>query len=714
MKTPAASVIQEQAEATDNPFFSQWATPFGIPPFAHIEDVHYRPAFDRGVEELRGQVAAIADNPDPPSFDNTVKALEQAGPLVDRMLKVFRSVTSTDTNEALKALRAELLPEFTREVDAIFLHEGLYRRVRAVWERRGELGLDEQDARLLELTHRDFARAGAALGGAAKARLKEVNSKLSELTTRFAQNLLTETKAFELTVSEEERLSGLPADLVRAAERAARQKGRPGAWVFGLDRSSFEAFMTHADDRELRRRLFDGYRRRLARGGDTDNRRLVIEIARLRAARAEILGYPSHAHYMLETTMARTPERAARLLREIWEPGLARAREELAEMQAIVDDEGGGFAVEGWDWWYYAEKLRRRKYDFDSSQLKPYFELRKVREGALHVAGKLFGLTFRRVDAVPSWNPRVDSYEVRDRNGDHLGVFMVDSYARDAKKDGAWMDTIREASHVGGERIRPIVTNNLNLIAPADGEPTLLTIDEVETLFHEFGHALHCLMTRARYERFSGTSGCSRDWVELPSQFLEHYATDPQVLAYYASHHDTGELIPRQLVDKVRRARTHNQGFKTTEYIAAALLDLAWHTLSVKEAAAVTDCREFERRVLGEHGLIEQIEPRYRSPYFSHIFSSPRGYSAGYYAYLWSETLDADGFTAFEAKGDVFDPELAARLAEHVYGAGYVAEGDVLYRRFRGADPKIEPLLKARGFAAACTGVASSQHGLKR
>ncbi|NNE06405.1 MAG: M3 family metallopeptidase [Xanthomonadales bacterium] len=683
------------SDTVDNPFMHEWDTPFGIPPFEKIRDEHYKPAFDAGIEELRAEIAAIRNNPEPPTFENTIVALEQAGSAVSRVMDVFGNVTNTDTNDALQALEVELYPLLTREVDAIVLDDAIYQRVKAVYEQRDSLGLDEQDARLLELAHRDFVRSGAAMDEVAKARMKEINARMSELTTRFGQNLLAETKNFELVITDESDLSGLPAALVSAGKSAAKAKGRDDAWIFGLNRSVYEAFMTFADNRELRKQLFDGYRSRAAKGGANDSRDLITEIAKLRAEAAELRGYRSHAEFQLETRMAKTPEGAEEFLVKVWEPGLARAKEEKTEMQAIVEEEGHDFIIEGHDWWYYAEKLRQKKYAIDDSEVKPFFELENVKDGAFHVAEKLFGVTFEPLTDVPLWNPQVLPYNVLDENGDHLGVFMIDYYARDSKRGGAWKSNYRDASSVNQEVVRPIVTNNLNLMTPGEGEPTLMSFGEVTTLFHEFGHALHGLMTTQRYARFSGTTG-PRDYTEFPAQFMEHYAAEPEVLAIYAKHYETGETIPDSLVEKVRNARVHNQGFKTTEYIAASLLDLKWHDLSANEAANVEDAREFEVETLEAYGKIDEIEPRYRSPYFSHIFAG--GYSAGYYAYLWSEILDSDGFDAFKETGNIFNPELAQRLKENVYQAGGREEADVLYRKFRGKDPSIVPLLRNRGF----------------
>ena len=679
----------------DNPFFEVWDTPYGIPPFERIRDEHYEPAFDRGIEELRTDIAAIRDDPEPPTFENTIEALELAGSALNRVSDTFGNITNTDTNEFLQKLEVEINPRLTREIDAIYLDEKLFARVDAVYQQRESLGLDEQAQRLTELTHLDFTRAGAALDAAGKARMKEINARIAELNTLFAQNLLKETNAFELLVKDPADLSGLPANLTGSARAKAEAKGQADAWNFGLDRGTFEGFMTFADQRDLRKQMYNAYRARGGQGGPGDNRDALAEVAQLRAEAAQLLGYANHAAYELETRMAKTPEKAESFLLEVWKPGLRRAEEELAEMQQIVQEEGHDFIIEGHDWWYYAEKLRQKKYAIDEAEVKPYFELSNVRAGAFHVANKLFGVTFEPLSGVPVWNPAVESFRVHDADGQFLGVYMVDYYAREPKRGGAWMSVYRQASNIRGENVRPIVTNNLNLAVPAEGEPTLLSYDEVETLFHEFGHGLHGLLTQVRYPRFAGTRGSPRDYTEFPAQFLEHYATQPEVLAVYAKHAGTGEVIPQALVDKLRAASTHNQGFKTTEYIAASLLDLSWHKLGPNEAAAVEDATQFEDQVMAAYGKPQAIEPRYRSPYFAHIFAG--GYSAGYYAYLWSEILDADGFTAFKETGDIFNPELAQRLKENVYRAGGLRDADVLYREFRGRDPSIGPLLEIRG-----------------
>jgi len=678
-----------------NPFFIAWDTPYGIPPFDAIQNEHYKPAFDAGIEELRADIAAIRDNPAPATFENTFEALALAGESLRRVRSVFGNITGTDTNDVLEELDVEISPVLTREQDAIYLDEKIFGRVNVVYETRDTLDLDEQAMRLVELMHRDFVRRGAALDSEAKARMKDINARISELNTVFSQNLLKETKAFELVVTDEADLSGLPSNMVGSASVKAEGKGQPGAWIFGLDRGTYEGFMTYADNRELRGQMFAAYRARGGQGGANDNRDVLGELAKLRAERAQLMGYPNHSAYQLETRMAKTPENAENFLLEVWKPGLVRAEEELAEMQLIVQEEGHNFIIEGQDWWYYAEKLRTKKYAIDESEIKPYFELSNVRAGAFHVANKLFGVTFKPLEDVPVWNEVVQPYTVYDADGEFLGVYMVDYYARDSKRGGAWMSTYRQASDIQGDSIRPIVTNNLNLAVPAEGEDTLLSYDQVETLFHEFGHGLHGLLTQIRYPRFAGTSGSPRDYTEFPAQFMEHYASQPEVLAVYAKHAETGEVIPQELVDKIRAASTHNQGFKTTEYIAASLLDLSWHNLSPNEAAAVEDAVKFEEETLAAYGKPGEIGSRYRSPYFAHIFAG--GYSSGYYAYLWSEILDADGFTAFLEAGDIYDPELASRLKANVYQAGGLRDADVLYREFRGKDPSIEPLLEIRG-----------------
>jgi peptidyl-dipeptidase Dcp len=686
---PAEAVADEltvsDAELEGNPFRQEWGTPYGVPPFSVIENRHFMPAVKKAVLELREEIDAIANNPEPPTFENTIVALELAGESLSRVQGTFGNITSTDTDDELRALETEIYPMLTREYTAITLNDTLWQRIKTVYDQRDSLGLDEQDARLLELRHRSFVRSGAAFEPEVKEQIAAINEELSGLTTQFAQNLLLETKAFTLELKTDEEIAGLSDDFKGAIWNEEKE-----AWVVGLNRSAYESFMVQSQNRELREKLFNGYRLRASQG-ERDNGPLAIKIAQLRAERAELMGYESHAHYILEYNMAKTPQGAEDFLLRVWRPGLEQAKKERADMQAMLGDA----TFEAWDWWHLAEKLRLERYDLDENSTKPYFKLENVREGAFTMASKLFGITFDEAD-VEGWNPVVVSFDVKDENGEHLGLFMTDMYARDSKRGGAWMSSYRGTSNIEGDSIRPIITNNLNLPTPPEGQPTLMRYSDVETLFHEFGHGLHGLMTQIDYETFSGVDG-PRDYTEFPAQILEHWVSQPEMLEMYATHYETGKVIPTDLVEKIRLAANHNQGFYTTEYVAASLLDLAWHSLTAEEAAAITDARAFEKKVLEGYGLIPEIEPRYRSQYFSHIFAG--GYSAGYYAYLWSEILDADGFDAFKQAEDIWDPELAGRLKKWVYESGGLKPADELYRNFRGQDPSIEPLLEGRGFA---------------
>ncbi|MBU1286815.1 MAG: M3 family metallopeptidase [Alphaproteobacteria bacterium] len=683
---PLPDITVTEAELRGNPFRQEWTADFGVPPFSAIRDAHYLPAVKQGLLEQREEIAAIVDNPDAPTFDNTIVALDQSGAALDKVMKTFSNITNTDINDTLSELEAEIYPMLTRESDAIGFNPALFERVQAVYAKRDRLGLDEQDARLLELTHRSFVRRGAALSPDVKAQVAAINEELSGLTTLFGKNLLLATKTFEIEITDQADLAGLPDDFKNAIKVEGEDK-----WILTVDRSVYETFMTQGENRDLRSKMFDGYRMR-ASSGEYDNGPILIRIAELRAKRAELMGYASHAAYQLEPRMAKTPAQAEAFLVRVLAPALERAKEERADMQALIGDD---FQLEGYDWWFYADKVRQAKYAFDETALKPYFEIGAVRQGVFDVATQLFNIGFTPV-ATETWNPDVQAWNLKDlATGEHLGLFMADMYSRDSKRGGAWMSSFRSASNVG-ENIRPIVANNLNITPPAKGEPTLLSYDQVETLFHEFGHGLHGLLTQVKYATFSGVDG-PRDYTEFPAQVLEHWADDPEVLAKYAKHYKTGEIIPQTLVDKMNAAATFNQGFKTTEYIAASLLDLRWHSLSSEEAAKITDARAFEKEVLEEYGIPPEIEPRYRSQYFSHIFSG--GYSAGYYGYLWAEILDADGFAAFKQSGDIYNPELAAKLKKWIYEAGGTREADELYRNFRGSDPTIEPLLENRGFA---------------
>ncbi|MEM1035438.1 MAG: M3 family metallopeptidase [Pseudomonadota bacterium] len=680
-------VVATDADLADNPLLQTWDTPYGAPPFSTIEASDYMPAFEAAVAELEAEIDAIATNEAEPTFENTILAMEKAGGSMTQVLLTFSNISGTEKNDEIAALEGQIWPAATKVSDSINFNEALFARVKAVKESDEAKQLGEQEARLLELSYRGFERAGANLAPDVKAQVAEINAEISALTTQYSQNVLTATKAFRIEVTDEADLAGL-ADSFKAALKDGDK------WVLTVDRSVYETFMTQSENRDLRKQMFDGYRLR-ANSGDVDNNALGLKIAQLRAKRAELLGYPNHAAYILEYNMARDPETVENFLVRVWEPGLEQAKQERAEMQALIGDE---FTFEGQDWWHYSEKVRQNKYAFDDNVLKPYFELDAVKKGAFDMAEKLFDITMTEVE-VEGWNPVVRSFDVTDNaTGEHLGLFMMDMYARDSKRGGAWMSTYRPMSNYDdADEVRPIITNNMNLITPPEGEPTLMRFGEVETLFHEYGHGLHGLITQVKYPTFSGVDG-PRDYTEFPAQILEHWAGAPEMLAEYALHYETGEPIPLELIEKMNEAANHNQGFRTTEFIAASLLDLSWHTLSYDEAMAITDAREFEKTTLEGYGLIPEIEPRYRSTYFSHIFSSPTGYSSGYYAYLWSEILDADGFEAFLETGDIFDEELSGKLKKWVYESGGLKPADELYRNFRGSDPTIEPLLRIRGF----------------
>lgn len=680
----AATPVDEAALAA-NPLLQDWDTAYGVPPFAQIKDEHYLPAIDAAIAELEAEIDAIANNPEAPTFENTIVALDKAGGSLSKVASVFSNITNTDTNDTLADLETQIWPKVTAVQNSINFNAALFERVSAVNDAAENLDLDEQGLRLIELTYRGFDRAGATQSPEVKEKVAAINEEISSLTTSFAQNLLGATKAFKLEITDEAELAGLSDDFKAALED-------DGTWTLTLDRSVYETFMTQSENRALREQMFNGYRNR-ANSGEFDNGPIAIKLAQLRAERAELLGYPSHAAYTLEYNMARTPQTVEDFLVRVWEPGLAQAKADRDTMQAMIGD---AFTFAGHDWWHYSEKVRQDKYAFDDNVLKPYFELGAVRAGAWTMAERLFNVTLEDVD-VEGWNPVVTAYDVKDKDtGEHLGLFMMDMYARDSKRGGAWMSSYRASTNYDdAEEVRPIITNNLNLITPAGDGPTLMRFDEVETFFHEFGHGLHGLLTQIKYSNFSGVDG-PRDYTEFPAQILEHWAGAPEMLAEYALHNETGEAIPLELIEKMREASNHNQGFRTTEFIAASLLDLNWHNLSLEEAMAITDARAFEQEVLAKYGLIEEIEPRYRSQYFSHIFAG--GYSSGYYAYLWAEILDADGFTAFREAGDIWDPELAARLKKWVYESGGLRPADELFRNFRGSDPTIEPLLRIRGF----------------
>ncbi len=685
-----ASLIGGSVSASENPFYEEWDTPYGVPDFSLVKNEYYMPAFKDGMKQEMVEIEAIANNTEPPTFENTIEALEATGALLERVSSVFFNLNSSNTDDEMQDIAKKVAPMLSQHGDEIFLNAELFVRVKTVYDKRAELGLDTEQMRLLEEYYKDFVAGGANLQGADKEAFSTINERLSVLSLQFGENVLDENNAFELVIEEESDLAGLPESAIQGAVETAEERGHEGKWVFTLHKPSMIPFLTYSDKRELREQIYKAYINKGNNGNDLDNKAILAEMAALRVQRAHLLGYESHADYVLDRRMAKEPEAVYDLLNQLWTPALARAKTEVDEMQAMIDEEGGDFKLESWDWWYYAEKVKKAKYDFDDEALRPYFELDNVRAGAFEVAGRLFGITFEPRDDIPTYHEDVEVFEVKDADGSHIGIYYVDYFPRASKRGGAWMNSIRKQSRLQGKEVTPVIVNVGNLSKPTDDAPSLLSVDEVATLWHEFGHGLHGLLSDCTYNRLSGTA-VPWDFVEMPSQVMENWAMEPEVLALYARHYETGELIPDELIAKMKRARHFNQGFATTEYLAASILDMDWHTLT---APTELEPLAFEDQCLNRIGLIPEIISRYRSPYFRHIFAG--GYSAGYYSYVWAEVLDADAFEAFKENG-ILDHATGMRFRELILARGGTEDPMVLFKRFRGADPTIEPLLKRRG-----------------
>ncbi len=679
--------------AAANPFFETWDTPFGVPPFDRIAITDFQPAFIRGMAEQKEEIAAIADDPAPPTFANTIEALDASGALLRKVGAVFGCLNGTMTNDEMQAVARELAPLRSRHRDEILLDGKLFARVDAVYRQRDDLDLDREQQRLLEETWKRFVRGGARLSDQDKERLKELNQELSLLSLKFGENVLKETNRFEYVVEDRAGLAGLPDGVIAAAAETAAERGHEGKWVFTIQKPSLIPFLQYGKDREARRVLLTAYTQKGNHGDELDNNDILSQMVVLRTERARLLGFDSHAAYVLDDNMAKTPAAVYKLLDEVWWPALKKAEDEAAGLQAMIDAEGGGFELEPWDWWYYAEKLKKQQYDLDESMLRPYFELESVRAGLFATVNRLYGLTFKPRPDLPVYHPDVKAYEVLDSDGSTVAIWYSDYFPRASKRGGAWMDALRKEFYRDGKRVIPVIYNVGNFTKPTADEPSLLSVDEVKTMFHEFGHALHGMLSDCRYQSLSGTS-VARDFVELPSQIMENWALEPEVLDIYARHYKTGERIPAALVEKIKATGHFNQGFETAEYVAASYLDMDWHTLTDTLPRIPA---EFEQTSLERIGLIPQIVVRYRSPYFQHIFSG--GYSAGYYSYLWAEVLDADAFAAFKETGDIFDPATALSFRENILERGGSEDPMVLYQRFRGREPSITPLLVRRGLA---------------
>jgi len=675
-----------------NPFFEDWTTPFGLPPFDRIAPEHFAPAFQRGLEEHRADIAAIAADPLPADFANTIEALERSGRLLRKVGRVFWNLASADTNADLQAIEREMSPKLAAHYAAIYMDAALFARVEAV--KSGAAGLDDERARVLELVHKDFVRAGARLAPAQKERMAQIVERLAALTTQFGQNVLKDEADFVLELGADD-VAGLSEQLKASAARTAKERGLACAYAITLSRSHVEPFLESSTRRDLREAVFNAFSARGARGGETDNHAIIEEIVALRAERAHLLGYKTYAHYKLDNTMARTPEAVRDLLDRVWERGRARAMRELAEMQELADEQGANDPIAAHDWRYYAERLRERKFAIDDAEAKNYFRLDEVRAAAFDVAGKLFGLSFEERHGLSVYHPDVRVFEARDRAGRHVALFLADDFARSSKRSGAWMSAYRSQEKLDGD-VRPVIVNVLNVAKPGPGEAALLSIDEARTLFHEFGHALHGMLSDVTFPRIAGTS-VSSDFVELPSQLYEHWLTQPQVLRAFARHARTGEAMPEELLSRILAARTFNQGFATVEYCSSAYVDLDFHAL---EHPAKADAKAFTQARLAAINMPAQIAMRHATPHFAHVFSG-EGYAAGYYSYLWSEVLDADAFEAFAETGDIFNKDVAARLRDYIYAAGGRREPADAYTAFRGRLPSADALLRKRGLLEA-------------
>ncbi|WP_297272237.1 M3 family metallopeptidase [uncultured Bacteroides sp.] len=672
-------------QTESNPFFSEFQTPDGVPPFDQIKLEHYEPAFRKGMEEQNKLIQAIVDSKEEPNFENVIVAFDNSSPILDRVGGIFYNLTEAETTDELTALSMKLAPVLSEHGDNISLNHDLFLKIKAVYDKKDALGLNTEQNRLLEKIYKDFVRSGANLPADKQARLRDINKQLSTLGITFSNNILNENNEFKLFVDKKEDLAGLPDWFCQSAAQEAKAAGQEGKWLFTLHNASRLPFLQYADNRELREKMYKAYINRGNNNDKNDNKQIIKDILTLRLEKAKLLGYDCYSAFVLDNTMAKTPQTVMDFLGNLWQYALPKAKAEAAELQKLMDKEGKGQKLEAWDWWYYTEKLRKEKYNLEEDEIKPYFKLENVREGAFAVANKLYGITLTKKEGVPVYHPDVEVFEVKDADGSQLGIFYVDYFPRPGKSGGAWMSNYREQQ---GD-IRPLVCNVASFTKPVGDTPSLLTLDEVETLFHEFGHGLHGLLTKCQYKGTSGTN-VVRDFVELPSQINEHWATEPEVLRMYAKHYQTGEVIPDELIEKILRQKTFNQGFITTELMAAAILDMNLHNLTDMQGF---DVEKFEKDAMDSLGLIPEIAPRYRTTYFNHIIG---GYAAGYYSYLWANVLDNDAFEAFKEHG-IFDKQTADAFRHNVLEKGDSDDPMTLYKNFRGAEPQLDPMLKNRG-----------------
>ena len=669
----------------NNPFFTEFQTENGVPPFDKIKLEHYEPAFLKGIEEQNHRIEAIIENTEIPNFENTIVALYNSAPILNRVSAIFFNMTDAETTDQLTELSIKLAPVLSEHEDNISLNKDLFNRVNAVYQQKDSCNLTSEQKRLLEKTYKGFIRSGANLSTDKQARLRDINKELSTLGITFSNNILNENNAFQLFVDKEEDLAGLPDWLRQSAAEEAKAAGQANKWLFTLHNASRLPFLQYSENRPLREKIYKAYINRGNNNDSYDNKEIIRKIVSLRLEKANLLGFDCYANFVLDETMAKNADNVMNLLNNLWSYALPKAKAEAIDLQKIMDKEGKGEKLEAWDWWYYTEKLRKEKYDLSEEETKPYFRLENVREGAFTVANKLYGITLNKLEGIPTYHSDVEVFEVKDTDGSQLGIFYVDYFPRPGKSGGAWMSNYREQQG----STRPLVCNVASFTKPIGNTPSLLTMDEVETLFHEFGHGLHGLLTKCEYKGTSGTN-VVRDFVELPSQINEHWATEPEVLKMYAKHYQTGKIIPDEIIEKIQKQKTFNQGFMTTELLAAAILDMNLHTLTDVNNM---DILSYEKEAMDKLGLIPEIAPRYRTTYFNHIIG---GYAAGYYSYLWANVLDNDAFEAFKEHG-IFDKSTANLFRYNVLEKGDSEDPMVLYKSFRGTEPSLEPLLKNRG-----------------
>ncbi|MFO7880500.1 MAG: M3 family metallopeptidase [Bacteroidales bacterium] len=689
----ACNTDKQDEKSSDNPFFQSWETPYGTPPFDEIKTEHYLPAFKEAIKREEAEIKEITENKEEPTFENTVEAFDRTGKMLSNVSRVFFNLKSANSNEEMQDIAKEVSPMLSEHSSNIMLNETLFERIKTVYENRHDSDLTDEQIRVVEKYHQDFIRNGANLNDEDKQSLRGLDKDLSMLSLQFGDNVLAETnKNFRLVIEDEADLAGLPESVIASAADKAGSLDMEGKWVFGLSRASMLPFLTYAENRDLREKLYRGYFMRGNNDDEYDNKDIIMEMVEKRAEKSALLGYNTHADYVIEKNMAESPEAVEDFLMKLWDAALPVSKQEVYDMQKIIDSEGKDFDLAPWDWWYYAEKVKKQKYDLDESEIKPYLQLENVRDGMFWVANQLFGINFEKLDNVQVYHEDVEVYEVTEDDGTLIGLFYLDYYTRDSKRGGAWCTSFRGATYdEEGNRVHPLSTVVTNYSAGSVDDPALLSWDQTTTLFHEFGHALHGLFTDGQYKRTAGV--VPRDYVELPSQIMENFAGEKEVMKKYAKHYKTGEPMPDELIDKIHKSGHFNQGFVTVEYLAASFLDLDWHTLTTENT--VNDVLAFEENSMDEIGLIEEILPRYRSTYFQHIFSG--GYSAGYYVYIWAAVLDADAFYAFKESGDIFNQELAEKFRK--YCLAEVGDGPAMeqYIKFRGQEPSEEPLLERRG-----------------